>query len=203
MRRDSAGNLRLGAAVVEMLLPQRRPLAMVDFVRHFSADPRPTLEAGRHISLNEPYLEGHFDGLPIWPGVLTIEGLGQASTILLVIHLLTRDAVRRGEDPEETLEALRNADRGARLHPGFRPEATEALGRSLASFRREFAMGAAVDVKFLEPVFPGCRLDYRVAWVADLGKMVRFDVEASCDGTTVVKGTLTGARLQGPVLPGM
>lgn len=202
MNRRSRGNLRLGAAVVDMLLPHRRPLSMVDFVSNFTADPRPTLEAGRHISFNEPYLDGHFDGLPIWPGILTIEGMGQTCTLLLVIHLLTQEAANRGGDPEEVLEALRNADRGARLHPGFRPDAMAGLAKSLTSFRREFAMGAAVDVKFLEPVFPGCRLDYRVSWLAELGTKVRFEVEASCDGKSVATGTLTGARMRAPELSG-
>lgn len=195
---DSRDNLRLGAGLVEMLLPQRRPLRMVDFVRRFSDKPRPVLLAGRHISINEPFFEGHFDGLPIWPGVLTIEGLGQTATLLMIFAKLLRGAEERGDDPETVLEALRNADRGTRLHPGFKPHGLASLVEELEGYRNHLAVGASVNVKFLRPIFAGCRLDYRVEWTTDLGDMMSFDVEASCDGEPVVTGRMTGALVKAP-----
>lgn len=193
-------DLKLGPGTLERLLPQRRPLRMVDFVASFSPGPPPSLAAGRHITANEPFFEGHFDGVPIWPGVLTIEGLGQACTLLMVIATMHRAAEAEGGDPASALEALRNLDRGARMHPGFRPDDLLALQNRMREYGKRIAVGAAVEMKFLQPVLAGCRLDYRVEWTVDLGDMVRFDVEASCDGAPVARGTITGAQLRLPDL---
>lgn len=38
--------------------------------------------AAKKISGSEDFLKGHFVGFPIMPGALTVEGLGQASTLL-------------------------------------------------------------------------------------------------------------------------
>lgn len=203
MSRRARGNLSLGAAVVELLIPQRRPLLLVDFVSGYSDEPVPTLEAGRHVSINEPIFEGHFPGMPVWPGAFTMEGLGQSCSLMLLLTRLRRSAVERSVDPETVFDSLRNLDRGYRMHPGFRPDEVEALTGALAPYRSLMAMGASVELKFLRPVLPGCRLDYRVQWTDEVGDMVRFDVEASVDGETVVRGTLTGATRQRPfVSPG-
>jgi 3-hydroxyacyl-[acyl-carrier-protein] dehydratase len=177
-------------------------MRMVDFVRSFSPGPPPVLEASRHVSVNEPFFEGHFDGLPIWPGVLTIEGLGQSCAVLMIVTALRREAESRDEDPDTVLEALRNLDRGGRMHPGFRPGDASRFLDTLRSQHSHLAVGAAVDVKFLQPVFAGSRLDYHVEWSADLGRLVRFDVEASVEGEPVVRGTVTGARIELPERPG-
>ena len=200
MSKRSTGNLRLGSAVVELLLPHRRPMLMVDFVRSFSSGPVPTLESGRHISANEVFFEGHFPGMPIWPGAFTMEGLGQSASILLIITLMHRRVETEGGDPEIVLDSLRNLDRGFRLHPGFRSEDISFLSDAMKEYRNRIAVGAAVEMKFLRPVFPGGRLDYRVEWTDDFGDLVRFAVEATADGHTVAKGTLTGAQFERPVL---
>ena len=67
-----SANLKLGSKVVELLVKQRRPMLMVDFVDAFFTDPVPTIEAGRHISMNEPFFDGHFPDLPMWPAALSI-----------------------------------------------------------------------------------------------------------------------------------
>lgn len=196
MGRPTKANLSLGPSVVQVLLPQRRPILMVDFVRSFSDDDVPTLEAGRHVSANEPVFEGHFPEMPIWPGAFTMEGLGQASSILLIITLLRRRAVADGRDPESVLESLRNLDRGFRMHAGYQPGGSDALLDDLSSFRSQVAVGASAELKFLSPVMGGCRLDYRVRWTEKVGDLVRFEVEASVDDEPVLEGTMTGARME-------
>ena len=198
--KESAGNLKLGSAVVELLLPQRRPMLMVDFVRSFSPGPVPTLESGRHISVNEVFFEGHFPGLPMWPGAFTMEGLGQSASLLLIITLMHRRVEAEGGDPEMVLHSLRNLDRGFRLHPGFRAEDVPFLSDAVKEYRNRIAVGAAVEMKFLQTVIPGGRLDYLVEWTEDFGDLVRFTVEATADGQTVARGTLTGAQFERPVL---
>jgi 3-hydroxyacyl-[acyl-carrier-protein] dehydratase len=198
--RKRRGNLVLGSAVIEYLIPQRRPFLMIDFVRHYSDEADPELEGGRHVTLNEDVFAGHFPGMPVWPGAFTMEGLGQACSILLLITLLRRRAVEAGRDPDSVLEALRNLDRGYRLHPGFRAEASQDFLEGLAAFRSLMAFGAAVDLKFVRPVQPGCRVDYHVRWTDQVGNLVRFAVDASVDGESVVTGTMTGARMERPMV---
>jgi len=199
LTRARAGALQLGSNVVELLLPQRRPMLMVDRVEAFEAGPPPTLRASRHISANEIFFAGHFPGMHLWPGCLTIEGMGQTGALLVAVLAVREGMVAAGEDPDRALDALRNLDLGYRMHPGYRPD---DAARFLAAFRvhadGSVAAGAAVDVKLTGPVFAGQRLDYRATLVRDLGEMMRFEVEASVDGKTVAAGTMTGVRLRRP-----
>jgi len=61
-------------------LPHRPPFLLVDRVLEFESAKR--LVAIKNITINEPFFAGHFPGQPIMPGVLMLEALAQASTIL-------------------------------------------------------------------------------------------------------------------------
>jgi 3-hydroxyacyl-[acyl-carrier-protein] dehydratase len=54
-----------------------------------------------------------------------------------------------------------------------------------------FGLLAAVDVRFVEPVRPGARLEYRVAELRRDGKIVRYQVDAHARGVVVARGALT------------
>jgi 3-hydroxyacyl-[acyl-carrier-protein] dehydratase len=201
MKKRSRGELRLGSNVVELLLPQRRPFLMVDAVEAVEWEPVPALEACRHISANEAYFDGHFPGLHIWPGTLTLEGLGQTATILIMLRAIRRAVTEEGGDPETAFEPLRNLERGFRLHPGYRAgDAADLLAR-LRPFQTVLAVGASAEVKFVKPVFAGQRLDYRVALTDDFGDKMRFEVEACVEGQPVLTGVIVGARVERPVPP--
>ena len=62
------------------LLPHRYPLLLVDRVTEIT--PNQNILAYKNISFNEEVFNGHFPGAPIFPGVMTIEALAQASGIL-------------------------------------------------------------------------------------------------------------------------
>jgi 3-hydroxyacyl-[acyl-carrier-protein] dehydratase len=189
------GNLRLGSTVVELLLPQKRPFLMVDFVDSWDASPRPLLVAGRHITANDPVFDGHFPALHIWPGTHTIEGLGQTSALLMVILLMRRAMEAEGIDPDVVLARLKQVDMGYRMHPGYRQQEAQQLLDRLTATPPALAMGGSVEVRFLQPVFAGCRLDYRSTLLGEIGDLMRFDVEATVDGAVVAKGTMSGARV--------
>jgi 3-hydroxyacyl-[acyl-carrier-protein] dehydratase len=166
-------------------------------VTGYERKPLPTLYASRHISANESIFEGHFPGLHLWPGVYTIEGLGQTSNILLVLWSIQQFAEERGIDPESVIAALLNLQRGYEMKPGYRPEASAPLLEALAgemAMTARIGMTAAVDVKLLQPVFAGQRLDYQVTQTHLLEGLVRFDVLARVDGQIVAKGVMTGTR---------
>ena len=69
---------------VMKVLPHRYPFLMIDRVVQLS-DQRCT--AIKSVSVNEPYFQGHFPGHPIMPGVLQLEAMAQAGSIVLYRNL--------------------------------------------------------------------------------------------------------------------
>lgn len=193
MRRE----LALGPDVVMRLIPHRRPFLMVDSIVALDSGARPTLWASRFISANEPVFDGHFPGLSVWPGVYTIEGMGQASNLLAVLHFLETGLTARGHALEPLFDGLRNIDQRAALRGAFRPDLAAELDRILAaalpSERSALGMSAAVDVKLKAPVLAGQRLDFVVTLTHVVERLLRFDVRAEVAGREVARGTMTGS----------
>ncbi len=65
---------------IKKYLPHREPFLFIDEVVEIIENE--TIHAKKLISEDEYFLEGHFPGNPIFPGVIIIEALGQASGIL-------------------------------------------------------------------------------------------------------------------------
>ena len=61
-------------------LPHRYPFVMVDRVTAFQPDA--SLTAYKNITFNEPIFTGHFPQSPVFPGVMILEALAQASALL-------------------------------------------------------------------------------------------------------------------------
>ena len=65
---------------VRNYLPHRYPFLLndkvIDFVEHKS------LRAQKNVSNNEPFFQGHFPDYPVFPGVLLLEAMAQATAIL-------------------------------------------------------------------------------------------------------------------------
>lgn len=62
------------------LLPHRYPFLLVD--RVLSYEKGKTLRAIKNVSFNEPFFQGHFPEKPVFPGVLILEAMAQATGIL-------------------------------------------------------------------------------------------------------------------------
>lgn len=62
------------------LLPHRYPMLLVDRVTDFEHNK--WLKAYKNVSINEDIFNGHFPQKPIFPGVMILEALAQASGIL-------------------------------------------------------------------------------------------------------------------------
>jgi len=198
MNQKQADQLSLGAEVVQRLLPHRRPFLMVDRIDSYTRAPVPSMRSSRFISANEEVFAGHFPGLPLWPGVYTIEGLGQTCNLMEVVLGLQDALEARGHSAEDALAGLRLLEALTTLRP--HPQAAElapllaALGEPL----RRMGMSAAVDLKLLAPVFAGQRLDYHVRRTLVMGDLRRFEVEAEVAGRLVAKGamdSLVGAAI--------
>nr|WP_315851040.1 3-hydroxyacyl-ACP dehydratase FabZ [Rheinheimera sp. YQF-1] len=62
------------------LLPHRYPFLMIDRVLDYT--PGESLTAIKNVTINEPIFTGHFPNMPIFPGVLILEAMAQATGIL-------------------------------------------------------------------------------------------------------------------------
>jgi len=65
---------------IKLIIPHRYPMLLVDRVLDYQ--PRKWLHAIKNVSINEAVFNGHFPELPIFPGVLILEALAQATGIL-------------------------------------------------------------------------------------------------------------------------
>lgn len=183
----------LGPDVIQRLLPHRRPLLMVDRIVGFDANAeRPALWATRHISANEEVFSGHFPNLQLWPGIYTVEGLGQSCHLLQALLALRVVCHERGLSFESVLRAFQNLELGYRLKPAFRAEASRLLAE-LGDPPLRVGLSAGIDVRFVEPVFAGQCLNYHVVHTHAVERFIRFEVEAAVDHRCVARGILTGA----------
>lgn len=62
------------------LLPHRYPMLLVDRVLDYK--PGEYLHAIKNVTANEPIFTGHFPNQPIFPGVLILEAMAQATGLL-------------------------------------------------------------------------------------------------------------------------
>ena len=63
------------------ILPHRYPFIMIDKVIRW--DKKKSLQAIKNVSINEPYFQGHFPKKPIFPGVLILESMAQAGSLII------------------------------------------------------------------------------------------------------------------------
>lgn len=67
------------------ILPQRYPFLMVDKVVELDLENGHIL-AQKNLTMNEQFFQGHFPGAPIMPGVLILEALAQACSLLVYMR---------------------------------------------------------------------------------------------------------------------
>jgi beta-hydroxyacyl-ACP dehydratase FabZ len=76
---------------------------MVDSI--VELEPQKRIVGIKQVTMNEPYFQGHFPGMPVMPGVLQIEALAQVGAIL---------ALREFEDADSRVPLFSGID-GARF----------------------------------------------------------------------------------------
>ncbi len=65
---------------VREYLPHRYPFLLVDRVLELNCPD--SIVCSKNVTINEPFFDGHFPGMPVMPGVLIIEANAQAAGIL-------------------------------------------------------------------------------------------------------------------------
>ncbi len=83
-------------------LPHRYPFLLIDRVLEFNANR--SLRGLKNVTANEPIFTGHFPQAPVYPGVLILETMAQASALLAFKSL-------GGYPPPETLYLLVGIDK--------------------------------------------------------------------------------------------
>ena len=71
------------------ILPHRYPFLLIDRVLDLKRKDR--IVAIKNVTINEPFFNGHFPGLPIMPGVLIVEAIAQAGGALLLTEVQDRN----------------------------------------------------------------------------------------------------------------
>ena len=189
MTRTSEEHRGLGANIIQRLLQHRRPFLFVDRIKRYRLGEARSIEAAFQVSVSHPVFDGHFPDWSLWPGVYVVEGLGQTAQLLATLDAIESAGAAR-QDAELGLRTLDALDAVYSLRPGATPS-EEGLAL-LEEVARSPVVGLAsrIDVRLLEPVLPGCRLDYRAEWTLEQDGVMAFDVEASVGGRPVVRGEL-------------
>lgn len=78
----SPRSLVFSAKEIERILPHRYPFLLIDRVIHLDLDAGEIIGV-KNVTVNEPFFQGHFPGVPIMPGVLILEALAQTGGILV------------------------------------------------------------------------------------------------------------------------
>ncbi|MDP2533830.1 3-hydroxyacyl-ACP dehydratase FabZ [Photobacterium damselae subsp. piscicida] len=73
-------NKTLNITEIQQLLPHRYPFLMINRVVNYEEGK--TLTAIKNVSINEPQFTGHFPNMPVFPGVLILEAMAQATGLL-------------------------------------------------------------------------------------------------------------------------
>lgn len=63
------------------LMPHRYPMLLVDRVIEMDGDRRAV--GIKNVTMNEPFFQGHYPGIPVMPGVLIVEAMAQLSGLLM------------------------------------------------------------------------------------------------------------------------
>lgn len=69
------------ATEVMEVIPNRYPIMFIDYVDEISEN---KIVATKNVTINEEVFNGHFPGNPTFPGVLILESLAQAGSILIL-----------------------------------------------------------------------------------------------------------------------
>lgn len=75
---------RVGIERIMACLPHRFPFLMIDRVLDYELGK--WLRAVKNVTVNEPFFQGHFPEHPVFPGVLVLEALAQASGVLAQLN---------------------------------------------------------------------------------------------------------------------
>jgi 3-hydroxyacyl-[acyl-carrier-protein] dehydratase len=78
----------IGIEEILKVLPHRYPFLLIDRIINIRGDE--SAVGIKNVSINEPHLQGHFPGNPIFPGVLLLEGMAQTGGAVCILANMQR-----------------------------------------------------------------------------------------------------------------
>lgn len=79
----------LDATQIQALIPHRYPFLLIDRIVELEAGKRAV--GLKHVSMTDAFLQGHFPGYPVMPGVLIVEALAQTGAVLVMHDPANKD----------------------------------------------------------------------------------------------------------------
>jgi 3-hydroxyacyl-[acyl-carrier-protein] dehydratase len=140
-------------------LPHRYPFVLVDGVT--GIEPWQKIFCFKNLTQNEMFFQGHFPGHPVMPGVLMLEAMAQAASLLV--------AISAKNHPEDCPKDLK-------------PSSYENAMAYLAGCDR---------VKFRRRVVPGEKLDLSAAALHQGARAWKVKAEAFVDGERAAEAEIT------------
>ncbi len=164
------------------------PSLLIDHVG--DADGR-RLVATKNVSVNEDFFQGHFPGTPLMPGVLMIEALTQAATVLLFKREGERATASGADAPYEraVLRGVDNAKFRKQVVPGDQLELEVTLGA-----RRGRVAKAAAVARVSGQVVAEMDLVIGIETLASrsAGGPIIHETAMVASGAKIGKGTVVG-----------
>ena len=71
--------------LIQRIIPHRYPFLLVDKVRDIVVGK--SCIGIKNVTFNEPQFQGHFPGMPIFPGVMIVEAMAQTSGVLVGVTM--------------------------------------------------------------------------------------------------------------------
>ena len=161
----SEETISIDGLTVRKIMPHGYPFQMFDRVEAYN-HAKGHILAIKNVAQNDPFIQGHFPGNPIFPGVLLIEALAQAAGCGWVVGMI--------------------------LDSGVEPD---KLGDDVGSTMELATILAESKIKHTNPVFPGDQVILEATSTFKRDDLCQCKVLASVRGTEVTKGTLTMARV--------
>jgi 3-hydroxyacyl-[acyl-carrier-protein] dehydratase len=71
--------------LIQRIIPHRYPFLLVDRVEEIDGTARGV--GIKNVTANEPQFQGHFPGMPVFPGVLMVEAMAQTAAVIVGVGL--------------------------------------------------------------------------------------------------------------------
>lgn len=114
---DAGTPVAYGDDVLDRLMPHRRPMRLVDGIDRVDVAAA-AVRGHRALALADLGFAGHFPGEPIYPGVLTVEAIGQLA--LTLVHFARRQTAEAPPEGSPSMVRATHIHHAAFLAP-FRP----------------------------------------------------------------------------------
>ncbi len=103
---------------IDKIIPHRSPFALINTIRAVNLQ-EGVIEVSSLVDANDPIFAGHFPGMPIYPGVMQIESMGQAGLCMAFFLKNDTTEIANGSIPVKGLfTRVHNAGFNKSVMPG-------------------------------------------------------------------------------------